>query len=163
MNAGRTRWHRHGVVAAILVAGAVAAWWVAGARESRHASTAGSAELVVYRSPACTCCRAWAEYMEESGFTVRVVDRSYVVKLKYDLDVPTNVFSCHTSVIEGYVVEGHVPASTVRRYLAAGAPGEGVAVPGMPAGSPGMPGPQPASFDVFTFEADGRTAVFESW
>lgn len=75
--------------------------------------------------------------------------------------VPGSLFSCHTAVLDGHVVEGHVPASAVRRYLAAGAPGEGLSVPGMPAGSPGMRSPRPQPYDVFVF-GSGEVTVFES-
>lgn len=117
-------------------------------------------ELVVYRTPACGCCAAWARHMAEAGFTVRVEERTDLVALKRELGVPSSLYSCHTAVVGGRVIEGHVPAPVVRRYLAAGAPGRGLSVPGMPAGSPGMHGGGRHAYDVFVFDGKGRVDVF---
>ena len=148
------------VLGAILIAGTAAVWALS--PRGGTVASADAAEVVVYKTPACGCCEAWADHMEEAGFAVRVEDRTDLVALKRDLGVPASLFSCHTAVVDGRVVEGHVPASTVRRYLAAGSPGEGLSVPGMPAGSPGMPSSRPQSYDVFTFDGSSRVSVFES-
>ncbi len=80
------------------------------------------------------------------------------IKIKYK--VPNNLYSCHTAIVEGYVIEGHVPADTVRRLLKEKPAVVGLAVPGMPIGSPGMEGPNPQPYEVLTFDKDGRTAVY---
>lgn len=149
------------VLAVVLGGGTTTLWGLSSSGEDATTPAASAeTELVVYKSPTCGCCEAWAEHMEEAGFSVEVEDRLDMVALKQQLGVPPNMFSCHTAVIEGKVVEGHVPASTVEKYLAGGSPGEGLAVPGMPPGSPGMPSLSPQPYDVFTFESD-RTTVYE--
>jgi len=114
--------------------------------------SASAAEVVVYKSPTCGCCEGWAKHMQEAGFSVRVNDRTDLVQIKQRVGVPPRLYSCHTAVIGGKVVEGHVPASAVRQYLDAGAPGDGLGTPGMPPGSPGMPSLNPKPYDVFAFD-----------
>lgn len=150
------------VLAAILAAGTATLWGLSSANQhDASAEAEAGAEVVVYKSPTCGCCEAWVEHMKEAGFSLRVENRTDLVMLKQQLGIPPTMFSCHTAVIGGQVVEGHVPASTVQRYLSAGAPGEGLAVPGMPPGSPGMPSLNPKPYDVYSFDG-GRTSVFES-
>lgn len=164
-----TRRNGYIALAAVVLLGSAAVWVLAPsgdgaatARDGAAASASGAGELVVYKTPACGCCEAWAEHMEEAGFDVRVEDRPQLARVKRELGVPGGLHACHTAVVDGKVVEGHVPASTVERYLAEGAPGEGLAVPGMPAGSPGMPSPRPEPYQVYVFDEGGRTSVFES-
>lgn len=116
------------------------------------ASSPSAAEVVVYKSPTCGCCEGWVKHMEEAGFSVRVHNRTDLVQIKQKAGVPPRLYSCHTAVIGGKVVEGHVPASAVRRYLDEGAPGDGLGTPGMPPGSPGMPSLNPKPYDVFSFD-----------
>lgn len=132
-----------------------------GGGDAASSPAGGEAEMVVYRAPSCGCCELWVEHMREAGFEVRVEDRSDVVDVKRELGVPSTVYSCHTAVVDGHVVEGHVPAETVRRWLSEGAPGEGLAVPGMPAGSPGMPSSRPERYSVLTYDGSGATRVYE--
>lgn len=145
----------------VVLAGAAA--WMLASPEDRRIPSIESDELVVYRSAACGCCRAWVDHMRAAGFRVRVEETERTVELKRDLGVPASLFSCHTAVLGDVVIEGHVPASSVRKYLSAGAPGRGLSVPGMPAGSPGMASARPPSFGVFTFDGGGRVGVFDSW
>lgn len=116
----------------------------------------------VYKTPTCGCCGGWVDYMREEGFTVEAVDLPDLTQVKHDLGVGTSLMSCHTAVVDGYVLEGHVPASAVRRLLAERPEVTGLAVPGMPIGSPGMEGPNPDVYDVLTFQRQGGTAVFET-
>jgi hypothetical protein len=146
----------------VLLAGAAAVWVLRSPGEGRVPSAA-SDTLVVYRSEGCDCCGAWAEYMRTAGFRVQVERREEPVRLKRKLGVPPSLFSCHTAVLGGVIVEGHVPASTLRRFLSADAPAAGLSVPGMQAGSPGMASARPASFSVFSFDGKGRPEVFERW
>lgn len=130
----------------------------AGADAATGADAAG--EMVVYRSPACGCCTAWVEHMREAGFQVRVEDRTNLAPVKAEMGVPADLSSCHTARVGGYVIEGHVPASDVRRLLAEEPDVKGLAVPGMPVGSPGMEGPNPERYSVVAFGGEGGREVF---
>ena len=99
---------------------------------------AAEASLRVYKSPYCGCCRVWARHMHAAGFDVRETNMEDLEPIKARLGVPTELRSCHTAVVQGYVVEGHVPATDVLRMLSERPTATGLAVPGMPIGSPGM-------------------------
>lgn len=116
--------------------------------------------VTVTKDPSCGCCGGWAEHMKAAGFPVRVVESDDVFSLKERLGVSADLASCHTAEVDGYVIEGHVPAAAVRRLLAERPAGVGLAVPGMPAGSPGMevPGAEPDQYEVVLFDASGRKA-----
>ena len=120
-------------------------------------------EVVMYKDPNCGCCGKWAEHMREHGFKVREVATTEMGQVKGEAGVPQALGSCHTAKVGGYVVEGHVPAADVRRMLTDKPAIAGISAPGMPMGSPGMEGPYPADrYDVVSFDAQGRTAVFAS-
>jgi len=127
------------------------------------ALAAGLPEVVVYKSPTCGCCGTWVDHMKANGFKVKVIDQADVDPVKTRLGVPAQLASCHTAVVGGYVVEGHVPAAAVKRLLAEKPNTLGVSVPGMVAGSPGMEGPQPQPFSTIMFDERGRSRVFESY
>ena len=118
-------------------------------------------EMTVYKSPTCGCCGKWITHMEENGFKVKAVDmiEMNIVKEKYG--ITRNLASCHTAIIDGYYIEGHVPAADVKRLLAEKTDSKGLTVPGMPVGSPGMqvPGQAPEDYDVVIFSAS-RQHVF---
>ncbi|HJQ18985.1 MAG TPA: DUF411 domain-containing protein [Gemmatimonadaceae bacterium] len=117
--------------------------------------------IVVYKDPNCGCCRSWVEHLRKHGFDVAVHDTSDVSGAKRTGRVPEQLVSCHTAFVNGYVVEGHVPAEDIERMLAAKPKIAGIAVPGMPAGSPGMEmGGRADHYDVMAFTRDGRTSVF---
>ncbi len=124
------------------------------------ASLAHAADILVYKSPTCGCCSAWVEHMQQNGFSVETIERSNMHAVKEQLGVPYNVQSCHTAVVGGYLVEGHVPATQVQRLLRERPAVRGLAVPGMPMGSPGMEGPRKDAYDVVTFQEDGVTGVY---
>jgi hypothetical protein len=115
--------------------------------------------VTVTKDPSCGCCAGWIEHIEAAGFPVRVVDSDDVFSLKQRLGVPAGLSSCHTAEMEGYVVEGHVPAAAIRRLLAERPDATGLAVPGMPAGSPGMdfPGVDPEAYEVLLFGPTTQT------
>ncbi len=120
-------------------------------------------EVVMYKDPNCGCCGKWAEHMREHGFKVKEVATAEMGQVKGEAGVPQALGSCHTAKVGGYVVEGHVPAADVRRMLTEKPAIAGISAPGMPMGSPGMEGPYPADrYDVVSFDAQGRTAVFAS-
>lgn len=129
----------------------------------RPAAAAAEATLAtVYKSPTCGCCTKWVEHLQEHGFRVEVRDTSDVQPVKARHGLPGNLASCHTALIGGYVVEGHVPADVIRRLLRERPPVAGVAVPGMPMGSPGMEGPYKDDYDIVSFTREGATQVYES-
>ena len=102
----------------------------------------------------------WVAHLEEQGFTVKATDVADINRVKASAGVPPRVGSCHTAVVDGYVVEGHVPAEDIKRLLAERPPLKGIAVPGMPIGSPGMEGPNPQPYDVIGFDDDGVLTHF---
>ena len=118
----------------------------------------------VYKSPTCGCCSKWVDHLRSHGFVVRTTDTEAVDQLKTKHGVPRQARSCHTALVGGYVVEGHVPAADVQRLLKERPAITGIAVPGMPIGSPGMevPGVKPQAFNVIAFAKDGSTRVFAS-
>jgi hypothetical protein len=109
-------------------------------------------EVKVYKSPTCGCCVKWADQLQASGFRVETVNVRDVIPIKKQLGVPPQLGSCHTAVVNGYVVEGHVPIVDILRLLRERPETTGIAVPGMPIGSPGMEGPNPQPYKVYAFE-----------
>jgi hypothetical protein len=119
-------------------------------------------EVSVYKDPDCGCCSAWAEHMRRNGFRVATHDVRDLTPVKRKHRVPQALDACHTAIVEGYAVEGHVPADSVRRLLRERPAGViGLAVPGMPPGSPGMESPTPQRYDVLAFDAKGRSRIYE--
>lgn len=120
-----------------------------------------SGVVQVWKSPTCGCCSAWVDHLRAAGFTVEVTDVDDIARVKREMGVPGSLQSCHTALVDGYVVEGHVPAADVRRLLAERPDVAGLAVPEMPIGSPGMEmGDQHEPYEVQTFTADGAVAVY---
>lgn len=109
--------------------------------------------VTVYKDPSCGCCGAWADHMAKAGYAVKVVESSTLEKLKAENGIPSALQSCHTALVAGYVLEGHVPAKAVGKLLAERPAIKGLAVAGMPVGSPGMEMPtvEPEAYDVMTF------------
>lgn len=130
------------------------------------AAAAQQAPTVVemYQSASCGCCSRWAEHVRQSGFSVRTtyLPDEEIPAFKARHGVPREVQSCHTALVEGYVIEGHVPAVDMRRVLVERPALRGLATPGMPRGSPGMEvwGAKPQPYDVMAFDEQGRTSVF---
>ena len=123
--------------------------------------------MIVYKSPTCGCCSLWIEHLERNGFEVEARDHPAMAPIKQELGVPQPLVSCHTAVIAGRVVEGHVPADVIRDFLAdedAYTNWAGIAVPGMPVGSPGMEveGRPADAYDIIAFDHEGNTTVFAS-
>ena len=123
-------------------------------------ASAQAQEISVYKSRSCDCCGKWVEHLQQHGFTVVVHSAEDLDPVKAKYGVPADLVSCHTAVVEGYVVEGHVPASDIRRLLEERPKARGLAVPGMPAGSPGMEGAGREPYEVLLFDASGTTQVF---
>ena len=107
--------------------------------------------ITVYKTPSCGCCVKWVEYLQKEGFEVRAVNRDDLAPIKQRAGVPPAMSSCHTALVDGYVVEGHVPAQAIRKLLKERPDTRGLAVPGMPANSPGM-GEMDGRLKTFTLE-----------
>jgi hypothetical protein len=119
-------------------------------------------DVTVYKSPTCGCCAEWVTHLRRRGFRVTVEDRTDLQPIKARHGVPTELQSCHTALIGGYVVEGHVPADLIERLLRERPKIAGLAVPGMPVGSPGMevPGVPADRYRVLAFDRNGKTEVY---
>jgi hypothetical protein len=113
-------------------------------------------EITVHRDPNCGCCGGWVEHLRRAGFAAKVNATRDVNAIKQRLGVPDDLGACHTAEVQGYVIEGHVPATAIRRLLAERPQAVGLAVPGMPTGSPGMEGGAPESYEIVLFGPQGR-------
>lgn len=117
----------------------------------------------VWKDPNCGCCTAWVEHLEAAGFEVRTHDQGDMRSVKRERGVPAELASCHTAVIDGYVIEGHVPAADIQRLLDTDAEVAGLAVPGMPHGSPGMETGRLDDYAVYAWNRAGEARVFERY
>jgi hypothetical protein len=152
-----------GLLAAVLLAGcAGSASQQAAAEQTTGEQTVR--EMVVYSSPACGCCGDWVGYVEEHGYTVTVESVQDIAVVKEEHNIPQSAWSCHTALVDGYIVEGHVPIEDIERLLTERPDVVGIAVPRMPVGSPGMevPGVEPEPFEVVTFDAVGNTEIYST-
>jgi hypothetical protein len=141
----------------LLLAFSLALGWL-----SPAAMAADTPMMEVWRSRSCGCCKVWIRHVEDAGFLVRdnVVDD--VEPKKRELKVPAELSSCHTAVVGGYVIEGHVPAADIVRLLKERPQIQGIYVPGMPIGSPGMEGPNAKPYQVLALDEKGRPSVFST-
>jgi hypothetical protein len=123
--------------------------------------TAEPPPMQVYKTSTCGCCVKWIDHVKARGHAVAANDVTDLMGVKRELGVPVGASSCHTAVVDGYVIEGHVPAEDIARLLAE-RPKDvlGLAVPGMPIGSPGMEGPNPQTYRTLAVKKDGRIEVF---
>jgi hypothetical protein len=152
MNPPRRRW----LIAAAALASLPAATRVAAAERTL---------VEVWKSPTCGCCKDWVAHLEANGFAVKVNEVGNT-GMRGRLGIPASLGSCHTALVGGYAIEGHVPAPDIQRLLAERPSAIGLAVPGMPIGSPGMDGPAYGGrrdrYDVLLLRKDGSTSVFAS-
>lgn len=154
------------ILTALALAAGTAAATTAGRTAPLHPAPASGAPTLmqVYKSPTCGCCTAWVEKMKAAGFEVRVIetDDAKLQQEKAKRGVGDNLASCHTAIVNGYVVEGHVPAADIQRMLAEKPAIAGISAPGMPRGAPGMEVPDGTKdkYDVIAFTRAGKTAVF---
>jgi|CXWL01.1.fsa_nt_gi hypothetical protein len=142
-------------------------------RESKDGTTVGQKEvstepdntITVYKSPSCGCCKGWESHLSNAGFNVISKPTENMAGIRKEFGVPENMESCHTALINGYVIEGHVPAADIRRLLETRPSVAGLAAPGMPPKSPGMQpeGEKPAGYDVLSFDREGNSTVFASY
>ncbi len=127
---------------------------------------AGKPTVEVWKDPNCGCCKDWIAHMQANGFNVKTYETGNSAA-RARLGLPEKFASCHTALVAGYVVEGHVPAREVQRLLKERPKALGLAVPGMPIGSPGMDGPEYQGrkdrYDVLLVNADGRNRVYQTY
>lgn len=122
-----------------------------------------ASHVVMHKNPGCGCCDLWAEHLRTYGFTVESIEDPRILAFKAERSIPGPLMSCHTAVIDGYFVEGHVPANDILKLLKEKPEHvTGIAVPGMPLGSPGMEHPRPQDFNTIALLSDGTAYVFES-
>lgn len=118
--------------------------------------------ITVYKDPGCECCDRWIEHLIKHGYRVNAKDTPDMTKIEKSLGVPEGLTACHTAVVNGYLIEGHVPAADIDRLLKQKSHVAGLAVPGMPGGSPGMESASSEHYQVLSFDKTGKTKVFAS-
>jgi hypothetical protein len=124
--------------------------------QGRPAFAARGPTVTVHKDPSCGCCSGWVKHLQNAGFVAKVLDTKDIDAVKKRLGVPDDLAACHTAQVAGYIIEGHVPAAALKRFLAEKPNARGLAVPGMPMGSPGMEGGRPEKYDVVLFGPDGQ-------
>jgi hypothetical protein len=135
------------------------------ASQSIDPAQLAASEMVVYKSPTCGCCDLWVDHAEAHGYNVEAIDiveYDALVAKKREHGIDMDLGSCHTTLVGGYVVEGHVPADVIDRLLAERPDIHGIAVPGMPIGSPGMEGPGARPYQVIAIGHDGARSVYQT-
>jgi hypothetical protein len=147
---------RRGIIAAIVTFVLAGGGSLAGQRSG--------ATVEVFKTPTCGCCHLWVKHLEQNGFTTKVTDMDDLSAVKRKHGVPARATSCHTAIVNGYVLEGHVPAAEVKKLLIERPAIAGLAVPGMPVGSPGMEvGSTVQPYNVLSFDKTGETKLFASY
>lgn len=122
-----------------------------------------STHIVMHKNPGCGCCDLWADHLRTFGFTVESIEDPGILDFKAERSIPGPLMSCHTAEVDGYFVEGHVPANDILRLLKEKPEHvTGISVPGMPLGSPGMEHPRPEDFNTIALLSDGNAYIFES-
>lgn len=119
--------------------------------------------IEVWKDPGCGCCTKWVDHLKAAGFQVRAHDVNDMNAARAKNGVPQALGACHTARVGGYAIEGHVPATEIRRLLKERPAAAGLAVPGMPLGSPGMESDRTQPYDVLLFNAEGRTRVYRHY
>jgi hypothetical protein len=145
---------------ALVLMSAAAGFASAGAELAGQTQQATRTRIDVYKDPSCGCCSKWVDHLKANGFDARVIDGdTRAIKAKHG--VTTELASCHTGIVNGYVIEGHVPAADIRTLLAKKPAGVvGLTIPGMPQSAPGMDVTPFQPYTVLSFNRQGRTATF---
>jgi len=119
--------------------------------------------ISVYKSATCGCCEAWVKHLRDNGFKVEAHNVANPSDTREKMGMPDRMGSCHTAVVDGYAIEGHVPAADIKRLLAAKPKAKGLAAPGMPLGAPGMEGPRKDAYDVYLVLPDGSSRAYQHY
>ncbi len=128
--------------------------------ESDSSSGITGQEVTVYKTSTCGCCHVYAQYLKKEGMRVSEVDVADLNSIKHQYGIPTEMESCHTSIVGDYVIEGHIPVAVIEKLLTEKPDIQGIALPGMPAGSPGMPGAKTSVWTIFALNNDGSVTEF---
>ncbi len=126
-------------------------------------ASAATPVIEVYKSATCGCCTAWVEHLKANGFTAKIKNVDDTSDYRARFGIPQALGSCHTAMVQGYAIEGHVPAADIKRLLAEKPKAVGLAVPSMPLGSPGMEGPRKDPYDVLLVQANGRYSSYHHY
>lgn len=124
---------------------------------------AANVPVKLYKNPTCYCCDLYAKHLEENGFAVELINLTDMASIKDKYGVPEKLEGCHTAIVEGYVVEGLIPAQYVQQMLKEHRPIKGLALPGMPVGAPGMPGAKKKPLNVYLLDASTPPKVFATF
>ena len=127
------------------------------------AAAAAQPVVEVYKTASCGCCKAWIRHLEDNGFSVKAQDVANPGDYRAKFGISDQHGSCHSAKVGGYAIEGHVPASDIKRMLATRPQATGLAVPGMPMGSPGMEGAHSDPYEVLLVKKDGSTSVYKRY
>ena len=149
-------WSTIGIAGTLIIVGAILFL-------ARPSHTGNAIAITVYKSPTCNCCNSWVNHLRNAGFAVTAENSVNMDSIKISAGVPHMLQSCHTALVDGYVIEGHVPANDIIRLLHDRPQVTGLAVPGMPMGSPGMEGAYSDRYDVLLFDSEGRTQVYATY
>lgn len=136
---------------------------VTGALSVQLTAHAATPVVEVYKSEYCGCCTEWVKHLESNGFKVNARNVANPTDYREKFGIPQDLGSCHTGVVAGYALEGHVPVAEIKRLLAEKPKAKGLAVPAMPVGSPGMEGNRKDPFDVMLVHADGKYSVYKHY
>lgn len=145
---------------ALVLAGAAGIGWSFGLFGG---SASNATEVVVYKDPSCVCCGKWERHLRANGFAVKTRSTENMASIKDRYGIKPELASCHTAIVEGYVIEGHVPAASILKLLKERPDARGLSAPGMPVSAPGMDIPGHEPFNVVIIYADGRSKVYATY
>lgn len=120
-------------------------------------------EITMFRGEGCNCCLKWVDHLESHGFVVEDQVVNNLQAVKKENNIPTNLQSCHTAIVDGYIVEGHVPAAEIQRLISEKPEALGISVPGMPLGSPGMESSKVEPYNVLLFNEAGNQFIYAKY
>jgi len=125
-------------------------------------SVLASTDITVYKTLTCGCCVNYIGYATRQGLEIKAETVNNLEQIKMDYEIPEDMWSCHTSIMGDYIVEGHIPLEAVEKLVSEKPDIRGIAMPGMPSGSPGMPGSKTGPFEIYSLNHDGSTSLFMS-
>lgn len=130
--------------------------------EAQEGNQGETADVVMYKNPGCQCCDKWAAYMQGAGYSLAVQESGNIYSIKKTHGISDAMSSCHTALIDGYVVEGHVPLEDINRLLAERPDAIGLAAPGMPASAPGMNTALNKPYEVYLIDSTGNSSLYST-